>query len=120
MNACEFQATVTPNHKLSIPDALFGKFETHKTIRVIVLINGVLSGVRHLCCWMPGMATLWWHESRAGRCRPGYDVKLIEWKLAGLLLPSVVRLHKLATLQKTLVERRLGVLTIKDTSRVKA
>jgi len=39
MNAYEFQATVTPDHKLSIPDALFGKFETHKTIRVIVLIN---------------------------------------------------------------------------------
>ena len=49
-----------------------------------------------------------------------YDVKLIEWKQAGLLLPSVVRLHKLATLQKTLVERRLGVLTTKDSSRVKA
>ena len=49
-----------------------------------------------------------------------YDVKLIEWKQAGLLLPSVVRLHKLATLQKTLAERRLGVLTTKDSSKVKA
>jgi len=49
-----------------------------------------------------------------------YDVKLIEWKQTGLLLPSVVRLHKLATLQKTLVERRLGVLTTKDSSSVKA
>lgn len=49
-----------------------------------------------------------------------YDMRLIEWKHAGLLLPSVVRLHKLATLQKTLVERRLGVLTTKDSSRVKA
>ena len=39
MNAYEFQATVMPDHKLSIPDTLFGKFETHKTIRVIVLIN---------------------------------------------------------------------------------
>ena len=49
-----------------------------------------------------------------------YDVKLIEWKRDGLLMPSVVRLHKLATLQKTLVERRLGVLTTKDSSMVKA
>ena len=49
-----------------------------------------------------------------------YDVKLIEWEQAGLLLPSVVRLHKLATLQKTLVERQLGDLTIKDLSKVKA
>ena len=50
----------------------------------------------------------------------GYDVKLIEWKQAGLLLPSVVRLHKLATLQKTMAERRLGVFTTRDSSRVKA
>ena len=39
MNAYEFQATVMPDHKLNIPDALFEKFKTHKTIRVIVLIN---------------------------------------------------------------------------------
>ena len=39
MNAYEFQTTVTSDHKLNIPDALFGKFEAHKTIRVIVLIN---------------------------------------------------------------------------------
>ncbi|MEA1864610.1 MAG: type II toxin-antitoxin system PemK/MazF family toxin [Euryarchaeota archaeon] len=44
-----------------------------------------------------------------------YDVKLIEWKQAGLLLLPVVRLHKLATLQKkTLAERRLGILATKD------
>ncbi|KAF5419774.1 MAG: hypothetical protein C5S49_00150 [Candidatus Methanogaster sp.] len=39
MNAYEFRAAVTSNHKLSVPDALFGKFETHKTIRGIVLID---------------------------------------------------------------------------------
>ena len=44
MNAYEFQTTVTPDHKLNIPDALFGKFETHKTIRVIVLINESTDG----------------------------------------------------------------------------
>jgi mRNA interferase MazF len=49
-----------------------------------------------------------------------YDVKFIEWKQTGLLLPSVIRLHKLAALQKTLAERRLGVLTTNDLSRVKA
>jgi len=49
-----------------------------------------------------------------------YDVKLIEWKRDGLLLPSIVRLHKLATLQKTLVERQFDILTTKDLSRVKA
>jgi len=49
-----------------------------------------------------------------------YDVRLKEWEQAGLLLPSVVRLHKLATLQKRLVERQLGILTLKDLSKVKA
>jgi len=49
-----------------------------------------------------------------------YDVRFGEWKQAGLLLPSVVRLHKLATLQKALVERHLGTLTLKDLSKVRA
>ena len=49
-----------------------------------------------------------------------YDVIPVEWRLAGLLLPSVIRLHKMATLQKKLVERRLGFLTPKDKSNVKA
>jgi len=49
-----------------------------------------------------------------------YDVKLIEWKRDGLLMPLIIRLHKLATLQKTLVERRFGILTTKDLSNVKA
>ncbi|MGB2842106.1 MAG: type II toxin-antitoxin system PemK/MazF family toxin [Halobacteriota archaeon] len=49
-----------------------------------------------------------------------YDVRLTEWEQAGLLLPSVVRLHKLATLQKALVERQLGTLTLKDLSKVRA
>lgn len=47
-----------------------------------------------------------------------YDVIPVEWKQTGLLLPSVIRLHKMATLQKKLVERRLGVLTPKDMSNV--
>jgi len=47
-----------------------------------------------------------------------YDVNLAEWRQAGLLLPSVVRMHKLATLQKTLVERQLGILTQKDMSNI--
>ena len=42
--------------------------------------------------------------------RDTFDVELMEWREAGLLLPSVVRLHKLATLEKSLVERRLGSL----------
>jgi mRNA interferase MazF len=46
------------------------------------------------------------------------DVTLGEWQRAGLLLPSVVRLHKVATLQRKLVDRKLGRLTPDDWSRV--
>lgn len=49
-----------------------------------------------------------------------FDVAVVEWRQAGLLAASVVRLHKLATLQKRLVERRLGALTAKDWSQVRA
>jgi mRNA interferase MazF len=43
-----------------------------------------------------------------------FDVQLNDWQTAGLMLASVVRVHKLATLQKNLVERRLGQLTPND------
>lgn len=44
----------------------------------------------------------------------GFDVVLSDWKSAGLLAPSVARIHKLATIHKSLVKRRLGSLTEKD------
>ncbi len=47
-----------------------------------------------------------------------FDVELQEWQLAGLRLPSVVRLHKLATLEKRLVERSLGNLSTADLQQV--
>jgi mRNA interferase MazF len=46
------------------------------------------------------------------------DVALYEWKQAGLLLPSVVRLHKVATLQRGLLDQKLGRLAPGDWSRV--
>jgi len=49
-----------------------------------------------------------------------YDVVLAQWKQSGLLISSVVRLHKMATLQKRLVERRLGILTKEDMLNVQA
>jgi len=48
-----------------------------------------------------------------------FDVELMEWEQAGLLLPSVVRVHKVATLEKRLVERRLGALTPSDWAQVR-
>jgi len=52
--------------------------------------------------------------------RGPFDVELVEWHQAGLLLPSIVRVHKVATLEKRLVERRLGALTANDWERVRA
>jgi mRNA interferase MazF len=49
-----------------------------------------------------------------------FDVELQEWQQAGLKIPSVVRLHKLATLEKQLVERSLGTLTTPDFQQVQA
>lgn len=39
-----------------------------------------------------------------------FDVDITDWRGAGLLLPSIVRLHKLATLEKSLIARTLGRL----------
>ncbi len=52
--------------------------------------------------------------------RGPFDVELVEWRRAGLLLPSVVRVHKVATMEKRLVERRLGALTAGDWAQVRA
>jgi mRNA interferase MazF len=49
-----------------------------------------------------------------------FDVELQEWQQAGLRLPSVVRLHKLATLEKRLVERSFGSLSETDLQQVQA
>jgi mRNA interferase MazF len=43
-----------------------------------------------------------------------FDVPLAGWQQAGLLAPSTVRLHKLATLEKAAVIRLLGHLDVGD------
>lgn len=47
-----------------------------------------------------------------------FDIELQDWQQAGLKLPSIVRLHKLATLEKKIVERSLGALTASDFQQV--
>jgi mRNA interferase MazF len=47
-----------------------------------------------------------------------HDVPLTGWQSAGLLAPSVVRLHKLATLAKSRVRKRLGSLNASDHQQV--
>ena len=45
-----------------------------------------------------------------------YDVYIEHWDKVGLKLPSVIRVHKLATLEKNMVEIVMGVIddTLKD------
>lgn len=52
--------------------------------------------------------------------RSSYDVEITDWQKAGLRLPSITRLHKLATLEKTLVNSSLGTLTAADWTKVRA
>lgn len=48
------------------------------------------------------------------------DVPISDWGGAGLIAPSTVRLHKLATVERRLVKRRLGTLQPPDLSNVRA
>ena len=50
--------------------------------------------------------------------RDAFDVELVEWQSSGLLASSVVRLHKLATINKSLVGKRLGKIADSDRAKV--
>jgi mRNA interferase MazF len=52
------------------------------------------------------------------RYQTAYDVALTDWQAAGLKAPSAVRLHKLATLEKTLVQRLLGNIQTSDRQKI--
>ena len=41
-----------------------------------------------------------------------YDFQVKNWTEAGLKLPSVIRLHKIATLEKKLVYKKLGKINV--------
>jgi mRNA interferase MazF len=49
-----------------------------------------------------------------------FDVELAEWEKAGLRLPSFVRVNKVATLEKRLIESKLGKLTNNDRAKVQS
>lgn len=49
-----------------------------------------------------------------------FDVPLSEWRATGLLAPSVVRLHKLATLERNRIYRKLGRVQPSDHASVAA
>lgn len=48
------------------------------------------------------------------RVQCNHDIPIEEWRDAGLLAPSAVRLHRLATLEKSLVQRHLGCVQDAD------
>lgn len=48
------------------------------------------------------------------------DCPIKEWRAAGLLAPSIARLNKLATLDKSLVKRVIGTLQPADKLAIKA
>ncbi|GEO05667.1 hypothetical protein AAE02nite_33310 [Adhaeribacter aerolatus] len=43
-----------------------------------------------------------------------YDIVVRHWQTAGLKLPSIVRLHKIATLEKPLIDQKIGLLQATD------
>jgi hypothetical protein len=48
-----------------------------------------------------------------------WKTRLTDWQAAGLLKPSVARLDRLVTAERTVFVRRLGVLTADDLQRVR-
>jgi len=48
-----------------------------------------------------------------------YDFKVESWKECGLKLPSVIRLHKIASLEKNLVEQTIGTISDKLKQKLK-
>jgi mRNA interferase MazF len=52
--------------------------------------------------------------------KSNFDVLIDNWEKSGLKLPSVVRVHKLATLEKEMVELILGRIDNSVNKRIKA
>ena len=48
-----------------------------------------------------------------------YDVIIEDWKESGLKLPSIIRAHKIATLDKEMVEKLMGGLNESTSKKVK-
>ncbi len=47
------------------------------------------------------------------------DISLTDWRAAGLLKPSVARLDRIVTAERTVFIRRLGILTAPDLQRIR-
>jgi mRNA-degrading endonuclease toxin of MazEF toxin-antitoxin module len=60
------------------------------------------------------MRTLLALRSPRGDARPEFDLNLAGWQAAGLNVPSIARVHKLAVLAKANIRRVLGRLSDDD------
>jgi mRNA interferase MazF len=47
-----------------------------------------------------------------------YDILIKDWKKSGLKLPSVIRIHKIATLEKDMVDVTMGQIDIATKDRI--
>lgn len=43
-----------------------------------------------------------------------FDSMVSEWEQAGLISPSIVRIHKLGTIEENVIEKKIGALDKKD------
>lgn len=48
-----------------------------------------------------------------------FDLPIRDWQKAGLLSLSYLRFHKIATLEKTLIDKKLGYLSMTDLQKAK-
>ncbi len=49
-----------------------------------------------------------------------FDIEITDQKAAGLKLPSIIRLHKIVTIEKTLVDKKMGALSETDAKSVES
>jgi len=49
-----------------------------------------------------------------------YDVLITDWENAGLMLPTVIRVHKIASLEKSMIHIILGHINTADKNKVRA
>ena len=85
----------------------------------IPFTNGVASKLRPvLLLWEDGADVVVAVVTSAAPRTPS-DVALQDWGLAGLRVPSTVRLSRLDCLEQSLLRRRLGIIPRADADRLK-
>jgi mRNA-degrading endonuclease toxin of MazEF toxin-antitoxin module len=69
--------------------------------------------------WDSGDADLLVAPVTSQRARLPRELPVVGWQLAGLRLPSIVRLEKLATVEKSTVIKKIGQLAPDDCKEIK-